>query len=409
MTWSISRRSFLQAATTGSLVAAVRPSGVAEAAILVDAILLDEPIPINDVPTPALLLDRAVFESNLKKMADHVAREGLAVRPHSKTHKCPVIAKRQLELGAVGICCAKVSEAQVMADAGISDILITSPVVTMEKILPVISMAKNHAGILMVIDNVPTAERFDAAAKSAGTTVNVLIDLDTGTRRTGIAPGARAVELAEYIVNKCPSLSLAGIQSYAGHLMHIPGHSKRKERSLETMKLALETKKTIESKKIPIAIFSGGGTGTFDIDSGIEGVTELQVGSYPFMDVQYRAIGDADGDVFDYFTPSLFVLVTAISQPVEGLITVDAGYKSFAAEDVKPEFADIDGLVYNWGGDEHGIVQLQNPSLPFELGDKTRLIVSHCDPTVNLYDFYHVVDDGHVTELWPVSARGKSQ
>lgn len=409
MAWTISRRSFIQAATAGTLGAAIRPSGVAEAAIMTDAVRLDEPIPLEEVPTPALLLDRAAFESNLKKMADHSKAQGVGVRPHSKTHKCPVIAKRQLELGAVGICCAKVGEAQVMSDAGISNILITSPVVTKEKIDPVVAMAKKHSGIIMVIDNIPTADRFNATAQATGAQLQVLIDLDTGTRRTGIALGEPALELAKHIVNNCSSLKLAGLQSYAGHLMHIPGHDKRKERSVKTMNTALETRTLIEDAGIPIDIFSGGGTGTFDIDSGISGVTDLQVGSYPFMDVQYRAIGDADSDVFDYFQPSLHVLVTAISKPVDELITVDAGYKSFAAEDVKPEFADIDGLIYHWGGDEHGMIQLQNPSRPFELGDKARLVVSHCDPTVNLYDVYHVVEDGKVTELWPVAARGKSQ
>lgn len=409
MAWSISRRSFLTAATTGSLAAAIRVEGNAEAAIMSDAVRLDEPIPIAEVPTPALLLDRAVFEANLKKMADHLAAKGVGARPHSKTHKCPVIAKRQLELGAVGICCAKVGEAQVMADAGISNILITSPVVTREKIEPVVAMAKAHDGIMMVIDNIPTADAFNAAAKAAGITLSVLIDLDTGTRRTGIALGEPAVQLAQHIVQHCDALSLKGLQAYAGHLMHITGHEKRKARSVETLGLALETKAAIEAAGIPIGIFSGGGTGTFDIDSSIAGMTDLQTGSYPFMDVQYRVIGDADSEVFDFFEPSLFVLVTAISKPVEALITVDGGYKSFAAEDVKPEFADIDGMVYNWGGDEHGIVQVQNASQPFNLGDKARMIVSHCDPTVNLYDVYHVVEDGHVTELWPIAARGKSQ
>jgi D-serine deaminase-like pyridoxal phosphate-dependent protein len=399
----------MTAAAAGTLGATLRPEGIAEAAVVSEAVRLDRPIPLNEVPTPALLLDRGVFESNLKKMADHVNRDGVAVRPHSKTHKCPVIAKRQLELGAVGICCAKVGEAQVMADAGISNILITSPVVTKEKIDPVVAMAKDHAGIMMVIDNIPTADKFNAAAKAAGANLKGLIDLDTGTRRTGIALGEPALELARQITQKCKSLSLVGLQSYAGHLMHITGHEKRKTRSIETMKLALETKKSIESEGMRLGIFSGGGTGTFDIDSGVKGVTDLQVGSYPFMDVQYRAIGDADGDVFDHFEPSLFVLVTAISKPVDALITVDAGYKSFAAEDAIPEFVDYDGLVYHWGGDEHGIIEIKNPSKPFNLGDKARLVVSHCDPTVNLYDVYHVVEDGHVTELWPIAARGKSQ
>jgi len=409
MALSISRRTFFQAAAAGTLGATISKAGTAEAAVVADAVRLDSPIPVNEVPTPALLLDRKAFESNLKKMVDHVKRDGIAVRPHAKTHKCPVIAKRQLELGAVGICCAKVGEAQVMADAGISEIHITSPVVTKEKIDPVVAMAKDHSGIMIVIDNAEVADKFNAAAKKAGVTLKVLIDLDTGTRRTGIALGQPSLELAQHITKKCTSLSLEGLQSYAGHLMHITGHEKRKERSIETMGLALETKALIEKNGIPLKILSGGGTGTFDIDSSISGVTDLQVGSYPFMDVQYREIGDADGEVFDYFEPSLFVLVTAISKPVEALITVDAGYKSFAAEDSIPEFVDHDGLVYHWGGDEHGIIEIKDPSTPFNLGDKAKLLVSHCDPTVNLYDVYHVVEDGHVTELWPIAARGKSQ
>jgi D-serine deaminase-like pyridoxal phosphate-dependent protein len=165
----------------------------------------------------------------------------------------------------------------------------------------------------------------------------------------------------------------------------------------------------MEKEGFDVPAFSVGGTGTFDIDSGIDGVTDLQVGSYLFMDAQYRAVGDVDSEVFDYFDPSLFVLATAISQPVEGRITIDAGYKAFASDSVVPEFKDITGVRYGWGGDEHGILVFKDPSREIKLGDKMQFIVSHCDPTVNLYDFYHPHRGGKVEELWPIAARGHSQ
>jgi len=191
--------------------------------------------------------------------------------------------------------------------------------------------------------------------------------------------------------------------------MHLVGHAERKRRSVEMYAAAIDTMQIIEKSGIEVNVLTGGGTGTFDIDCDVEPVTDLQVGSYLFMDVQYREIGDADSGVFDYFAPSLFVLVTAISQPVPDRITVDGGYKAFASDSVVPEFRDVSGLVYFWGGDEHGIVQLKDPSRRVKLGDKLPLIVSHCDPTVNLYDHYHIVQDGRVGQLWPIAARGRSQ
>lgn len=403
----ISRRAFLGGAAAGSvsLAASARAANVQNE---YDPVPLDRPLEIDELNTPALLLDVATMEDNLKKMAAYARSAHVGLRPHAKTHKCPIVAKRQLEHGAVGICTAKVSEAEVMVDAGIDDVLITSPVVTPEKIARVIDLAQKSDRLKIVVDNAENVDDFNRAAGEAGIVLNVIVDLDTGTRRTGIALGQPALDLVQRI-NKCRSLRFGGLQAYAGHVMHVVGFEERMQRSRETMLRALETKALIERAGIAVEIFSGGGTGTYDIDSRLEGMTDLQTGSYPFMDVQYREIGDADGPVFDYFHPSLFVLVTAISQPVPELITVDAGYKAFASESVLPEFRDVSGLVYHWAGDEHGIVELKNPSREVKLGDKLAMIASHCDPTVNLYDYYHPYRDGRVTELWPIAARGRSQ
>ncbi|MCH8332900.1 DSD1 family PLP-dependent enzyme [Candidatus Sumerlaeota bacterium] len=405
---SISRRIFLSGTAAGAMTAAY--IGGAEVASSSSAPLqLEEPVHVNDLSTPALLIDLGVMESNLQKMAAYLKSKNVGLRPHTKTHKCPIIAKKQIELGAVGVCAAKVSEAEVMVDAGIENVLITSPVVTPEKINRVVSLAKRSPGLQMVIDNAKTARDFADASEAAGTALRILIDLDTGTRRTGIAPGAPALGLLEYISKNCKPLVFDGLQAYAGHVMHVRGHAQRKQRSLESLEACLETKQLMEKAGYGVAVFSGGGTGTYDIDCDVSAMTDLQLGSYLFMDVQYRAIGDADSELFDEFSPSLFVLVTTISQPVEGLITVDAGYKAFATDSVKPEFRDLAGVDYNWGGDEHGICRITDPAREIKLGEKFEMIVSHCDPTVNLYDHYYPYRDGMVTELWPIAARGKSQ
>ena len=407
MSSSLNRRTFLGAAAAGaaSLPAIARGTDAGASAT---PIRLDKPIPLEDIPTPALLVDLDRMESNLRKMAEDAKTMNVGVRPHAKTHKCPIIAKMQMALGAVGICTAKVSEAEVMVAAGIDQVLITSPVVTRGKISRVIDLARQSGDVQMVVDNAKTIADFDAAAKSAGVRLRVVLDLDTGTKRTGVATGAPALALAQQI-DRAGSLQFDGLQNYAGHLMHLVGHDVRKKLSDETAGRAIETKRMIEQSGIKVDVLSGGGTGTFDIDGAIDEVTDLQVGSYLFMDAQYRKIGDADSDVFDYFDPSLFVLVTAISQPVPERITVDAGYKAFASDDALPEFRDITGVTYRWGGDEHGIILLENPSRKMKLGDKMEMMVSHCDPTVNLYDYYHPVRDGLVHELWPVAARGRSQ
>ncbi len=406
------RRAFLGAVGTAGGASVACSSGLSvgapEPALSHEAIPLDTPIPVEEVPTPALLIDVATMELNLAKMAAHAEEQGISLRPHTKTHKCPLLAKRQMEMGAVGVCCAKVGEAEVMVEAGIEEVLITSPVVTDDKIGRVVALSNKSSEVALVVDNRPAAERLNEAAAAQGATQRVLVDLDVGTRRTGIATGEPALELARKI-DALPNLDLRGLQAYAGHLMHVHGHAERQARSLEALEAAVETRRLIEADGIAVSVLSGGGTGTWDIDSEVDGMTDLQVGSYLFMDEQYRRIGSRHGAVFDDFETSLFVVVTAISQPVPEMITTDGGYKAFASDADRPQLADLAGVVYGWGGDEHGMLRIADAPRPPQLGDRLWCVTPHCDPTVNLYDVYYPVRDGRVEELWPISARGKSQ
>jgi D-serine deaminase-like pyridoxal phosphate-dependent protein len=387
-------------------------------------IALERPISVDEIPTPALVVDVAAMERNLDRMTAFLAAKGKVARPHSKTHKCPIIARRQLEGGAIGICCAKVSEAEAMVEAGVGPVLVTSPVVTFDKTARVARIAAgadpkprgrptNEPPFTVVLDSRLGAEVLARSAESEGVRISVLIDLDVGTGRTGVAPGQPALELARRIT-ELGSLELRGLQAYAGHLMHVDDFEDRRARSRQALGRAVETRRLLAEHGILTEVLTGAGTGTFDIDCDLEEMTDLQVGSYLFMDAEYRCIGaSSEGTepktLARAFEPALFVLATAISQPRSGTITIDAGAKAMPYEKTRPEVCDVEGVRYHWAGDEHGILELQKPSRPIELGDRLRLIPAHCDPTVNLYDFYWPLVGGEVRELWPISARGCSQ
>jgi D-serine deaminase-like pyridoxal phosphate-dependent protein len=242
----------------------------------------------------------------------------------------------------------------------------------------------------------------------AGVEIGILVDLDPGTHRTGVALGDAAVAFTR-LVRSLPGLRFEGLQAYAGHLQHVHGFDERRARAREIWDQVVATRRALERDGSPARILTGGGTGTFDIDPGVEGLTDVQVGSYVFMDAEYRAIGAPGGAVFDPFETALFVLLTAISQPVPSRITLDGGFKAFATDSVRPELLDVSGVRYHWGGDEHGILELVEPSRTIALGDKVRVRVPHCDPTVNLYDGLWVLRGDIVTEWWPIAARGRGE
>jgi len=374
-----------------------------------EPILLDHPIAVEALHTPALTIDLDIFDRNLNKMQNYLNDNNLGLRSHGKMHKCPIIAKKQIENGALGICTATVSEAEIMVRAGIEDVLITSPIATMDKIERVIAMACLTPKLHLVVDDIGNATDLNQAAGAAGINLSVYIDLDPPMGRTGVEQGEPALALGRHIVGSCPNLSLDGMQIYIGSCMHIHGYTKRRDKYAKMMELAASTRQLFIDDGIEVPVFSGGGTGSYNMEPEIGVLTELQAGSYIFMDVEYRDIGGESTELFLDFEPSLHVLVTAISKPQKKLITVDAGYKSFASDTVKPQFKDVEGVDFNWGGDEHGIILLNNPSMEISLGDKLPVITPHCDPTVNLYDYYFPHRDGMVSEIWPIAARGKSQ
>lgn len=371
------------------------------------ALPLPEPVPLDALPTPALIVDAVQLEANVARMAAHLAAHGKGARPHAKTHKCPLLAERQLAAGAVGICVAKVAEAEVMAAAGIHRVLVTSPLAAEEKMQRFIALAARSADTMVVVDDIAQARRLAALAFAAGVRVRVVVDIDPDMGRTGIRGVAAALDLIDAILG-LQWLQFTGLQLYAGHVQHIKGHAERQTASRAHWQRAADILLELNRRQIPVGIVTGGGTGTYDIDCDIDIITDLQVGSYVFMDAEYLAIGGTRGPRFDDFGPSLFVLTTAISRPVSRRVTVDAGIKSMAAETVAPEWDGHPLARFRFAGDEHGIVQPDGDNEPPRVGDRLRLVVPHCDPTVNLYDFMFPVRDGMVSEVWPVAARGCS-
>ena len=372
-----------------------------------EPIMLDDPIPLEELQTPALIIDLDVFDANLVKMQSYLQEQDIALRAHTKMHKCPLIARKQVESGARGVCAAKVSEAEVMCAAGIEDVLVTSPIATPDKVSRFVEARKNNPGLKIVVDCADSADLLAKVAGLEGLVVDVFVDLDPGMGRTGIETGDKTLQLVRHI-GESNSLNLSGLQMYAGNCMHIEGFSERKQKYAHIMSKGIETLALLDEAGIVIPVVSGGGTGTYNMESDLGLINELQAGSYAFMDIEYRDIGGVDSEQFLDFGVSLFVLVTAISQPQSRFITVDGGFKSFASDKMVPEFRDVEGVIYHWGGDEHGIVQLNNPSHEIRLGNKLSMLTPHCDPTVNLHDFYFPYRDGLVHEVWPISARGFS-
>jgi 3-hydroxy-D-aspartate aldolase len=358
-----------------------------------------------ELPTPALLVDLDLFEANLNKMAEHCRQAGCSFRPHAKTHKCPEIAKRQVAAGALGICVATVPEAESMVAAGVPGVLLTSPIVEPGKIARMVRLAKS-GDVMLAIGHPRQAELLSAAAEEGQVTVSVLVDVDVGDRRTGILPGEPALELARLIA-RSKRLRLRGVQAYSGSSSHTLGFEAREKASREAMNQAVRTRELFDRSGLKTEILSGGSTGTYNIDSQIKGVTELQVGSFIFMDVGYRKIGGRGGEaVYTDFHPSLTVLSTVVSATHSDRVTIDGGIKAFATDSPgHPEVKGRDGLAYNRFGDEFGALTAPTGATLPKIGDRLEFIVPHCDPTVNLYDRIYAVRGDRVEGIWPVAAR----
>ncbi len=360
----------------------------------------------NEIPTPALLLDLDQFEANAAKMSSHAKSRGRALRPHAKTHKSADIAKYLIAKGAVGACAAKISEAEALANEGVTGFLITGAMAGKWRVERAVAFALKRPETIYIVDNAQNAKDLNDAALAGKVRLNIAIDLLVG-RRNGIQPGAPAVSLAE-IVTQLPGLKLAGLQAYSGHSSHVKGFEERKKMSREMMGMAVDTRHMLEQKGIPCPWLSGGSTGTYNIDSEIEGVTELQPGSYLFMDQGYNSIGGADGNErYSDFSNSLTVVTSVYSRPSDDTAIVDGGLKTFSTDSGGvPQSISHPGTTYAWGGDEHGRLDISKSEKPVNLGDRVEFLVPHCDPTVNLHNRIICHRKGQVETVWKVTARG---
>jgi 3-hydroxy-D-aspartate aldolase len=333
------------------------------------------------------VLDLDAFESNLKRMATRVKESGKSLRPHAKAHKCVEIAKRQLAAGACGICVATLAEAEMMSAAGVGGLLLTSPVADPLKIARIVQTAA-----MVVVDHVQQAAWFEEAAQNANRTIDVLIDLDVGDHRTGAPSIERALDIAR-TVDRAGHLRLRGLQAYSVSASHGGGFEERKRTSEEAFRLSVATRDALAKEGFSVEILSGGSTGTWDIDTTLNEVTELQAGSYALMDLQYRRLG-VD------FRNALTVMATVVSANHDGFVTVDAGFKAFSTDrGYGPEAVTLPGSTYRWAGDEFGYLDCETKP---RLGDRIEFIPPHCDPTVNLYDRIHACRGDCVEAVWPV-------
>lgn len=352
------------------------------------------------VDTPALLLDAVALKANIQRMAAFFAQRPCKLRPHFKSHKCTAIAKLQMKAGAVGITCAKLGEAEVVADAGIRNILIANQIVGPLKIRRLIELCR-RADPMVAVDSADNAKMLSENALAAGVRIGVLVEVDVGMGRCGVAPGQPALELARLVASSA-GLRFEGLQGYEGHCVDLRDETERAEKTRQSLKALVQTRRLIEHSGLRVNHVSGGGTGTYSITGDCEGIDEVQAGSYAAMDWWY-------GDIRPEFKQAMSILATVISRPKRGLIVIDVGRKGIGAEWGAPRVKNLPGSqVASYGSEEHMTVSIP-PDAETRIGDRVEIIPSHGCTTSNLYSEFIVHQDGLLTDRWPIEGRGKLQ
>lgn len=350
---------------------------------------------LSELDTPTLLLDRAACDRNLTRMAAFFANRSAKLRPHFKNHKCVTLAKRQLAAGAVGITCAKLSEAEVLVEHGIDNVLIANQVVGLPKMSRLVRIAA-QARVTVAVDHWEQAVAISAAAEAAGTTVHLLVEIDIGMGRCGVLPGAAALDLARQVA-RLPGVQFAGLQAYEGHVVNVLDRTERAERARNAMQLAIDTRRQIEAAGLRVACLSGCSSATYDSTGLLDGVDEVQAGTYATMDRQYRRL-------VPEFEQALSLLVRVISRPDADRAVLDVGVKGAGGEFGVPA---IDGYpeveIPFFLAEEHVVVR-RVPDWP--IGQLLRLIPSHACTTCNLHREMVVHDEGRVVDIWPIEASG---
>ena len=408
---SMSRRHFLQ--STGAAAIWLPATVKGYTANEVQALYIDGEMQGDvskwELDTPSLCVDLDLLEANIEKMQTTMSANGIASRPHAKTHKTPIIAQMQLNAGSIGICTAKVSEAEAMFQNGIDKILMTTTNVTPTKIRRAMNLRKICDEFIQATDSAENARLLSEAAVAMNISADVVVDVDPGGHRTGITAGQPALELGQ-LIDQLPGLNLRGLLCYDGGSQHVKGFEQRKTQTLGRLVAATETYDLFNHGGLNTEIFSGGGTGTYNIDHETKGLTDVQVGSYVFMDSQYIDIGgESDADVYSDFQPSLTILSTVLNDQYEGRATTDAGAKACTINRPWARIKGETGLSYSSGSDEFGTIRYEeNASRTYKVGDKVELIVSHCDPVVNLYNHMYAIRNDRVEAVWQIAARGMS-
>jgi len=358
----------------------------------------------QNIDTPALVVDLDNLEHNLTAMADYAKKQNVKLRPHSKSHKCPAIAHQQIALGAVGVCCQKVSEAEVMVSHGILDVLVSNQVIGRTKLDRLATLAL-QAKIMVCVDDLDNINEMDEAAKVFNATINVLVEVNVGSGRCGVLPQEPVLALAKAIMS-CENLNFSGLQAYHGVAQHIRSYEGRRRAILQATHQVEETIKLLSLHDIECDVIGGGGTGTyiFEATSGI--YNELQVGSYVFMDHDYALNLNDKGEQINEFKQSLFIKAAVLSKPEDNRCVLDAGLKAYSTDSGLPVVHDIENTEVLGAADEHTNIRFDN-SLPVpEIGESISLLPSHCDPTVNLHDWLIGIRNNQVQTIWPIAARG---
>ncbi len=358
----------------------------------------------EEIDTPALIIDLDAFEFNLDTMAALLAPTGVKLRAHAKTHKSPVIARLQMARGAVGNCVQKVAEAEVLAWGGIPDILVSNEVVGAAK-LARLSALSRIAKVAVCADDAGQVTAIEAAAADAGVRMTVLVEIDVGAGRCGVQPGPDAVALAVRIA-ELKHLIFGGLQAYHGSAQHKRTPAERRSLIGGAVDASRRTVEQLRQQGLDCAIVGGAGTGTFEIESKSGVYTEMQAGSYVFMDADYGRNLDEAGMPVSTFRHALFVLSTVMSQSQAGIAVLDAGHKAVAVDSGFPTVWQRPDVRYTSASDEHGKLQYGSETAAPKVGEKVRLVPGHCDPTVDKFDWYVGVRKGRVECLWPVAARG---
>jgi D-serine deaminase-like pyridoxal phosphate-dependent protein len=357
---------------------------------------------LAEVDTPCLMLELDAFERNLKRLPESLHGRNISLRPHAKSHKCPEIALRQIALGAAGVCVQKVSEAEALIAGGVKDILIANEVVGAPKVKLLAELNK-RAHVAVCADDAGNVAALDAAARAAGVKIDVLVEVDVGAGRCGVQPGAPVVALAQRITAS-GNLRFAGLQAYQGSAQHIRKVDERRDAISRAVGHVRATTRLLDEAGIACDYVTGAGTGSYMFEAASSVYHELQAGSYIFMDADYAKNEWTESGI-PQFEHSLFVWTTVMSAPAPERVVVDAGLKASSIDSGMPRVADYADVDYVKASDEHGVLQSRGATR-FKVGDKLKLIPGHCDPTVNLYDWFVCMRNGRVEALWPITARG---